>query len=420
MPRIRPFAAFALLAASLPAQQQKHIAYPERDILSPFRMPGETYAPPDKLFALLRQMRAIADDAASRKSFDDAGREVVDDERWRRLRDEAVRLGIDAGYLASIMRLSKNADDRATAFYAAFLCDNVDYVLNLVAHIPGEPVQRTREAAMPRAAAFARANLVRRYGQLTDEQKRALTLPKPGTPEAKAAGITRGPRDEDHLHTLRLVPFFQLLDRDDPLDQAQALWFLDQVFQVRGDLALLWLEPVLPRLRQLLQSEDERVREHTIALLATVGPADLPRPALDAPATELHAWAEKAEKALFPPIRNYNDTVVQMHPSPERDAVLAAGRKALEGDSLGETARGKTKDGMPYRGFRVAVVPDALQPLAIPAEAVITSINGVPVATSSEVLTTVRTLLDKLGHPRVLVVEFVAKGETHAIEYRIL
>src|SRR5690606_24876960 len=119
----------------------------------------------------------------------------------------------------------------------------------------------------------------------------SLALPKPGSPEAKAAGITRGPRDDDPRHTLNLVPLFQLLDVDEPLDQAQALWFLSQVFTVRQDLALIWLEPMLPRLRQLLISDDIKVRMQAIGAFAAIGPADLARPADDADNKALLDWA---------------------------------------------------------------------------------------------------------------------------------
>lgn len=416
--------ALALLSIALPvaapAQQQKHIAYPQRDILSPFRSPAEVHAPPDRLFALLRQMREIADDPNSKKTTDQDGREIVDDERWRLAKREVDLLGIDAGYLATLMRFSKSADDRAVAFYAAFYCTNIDYVLNLVSHIPGEPWQKTREAMLPRAVAFARAHLTRRYGQLSDQQKRALQLPQPGSPEARAAGITRAPIDDDPLHTLNLVPFFQLMDTDEPLDHAQSLWFLSQVFSIRQDLALAWLEPALPRVRQLLIGEDKRVREQALALLQTIAPEDLAKPAADADTAALLDWAKAAEKGMFPPIRNLNDAIVQMQPSPERDAVAAAARQAIDASGTGETAFGKAKDGLPYRGFRINALPEALKPLALPQGAVITAINGVGVTDAASLKATVVDLLDKLGHPRRLFVEYVSGGDRHAIEYRFL
>lgn len=414
---------FALsVGAAAAAQDPKPIAYPQRDILSPFRAPAEVYAAPDKLFSLLRRMRALADDLGIRREFDAEGREVLDHDGWRLLRQEVDRIGIDASYLAAILRMSKNADDRATALYATFFCKQPDYVLNLISHIPGEPERKAREQAFPRAVAYLKAHLRKRFGDLSAEDKKTAVqaLPQIGSPAAKAAGITRLPRDEDHLHDLRLVPFFQLLDLDDPLDQAQGLWFLTEVFLIRGDLALLWLEPALPRVRQLLVADDARVREQAIGLLHTIGPADLRVPAATEEPAALQAWAELAVRALFPPIRNLNDTIVQLHPSPERDALVAAGVQALEGDSLGEATFGKTKDGMAYRGFRVARVPDGLKALAIPAGAVITAINGSPIEGSASLLRTIKEQLALLKHPRNLLVEYVLDGSSRAVEYRIL
>jgi hypothetical protein len=319
------------------------------------------------------------------------------------------------------MRLHKNPGDRATAFYAMFFVDNPDYVVNLIAHIPGEPVRETRQAAMPRAVEYLRVNLRRRFGDLTPEQKAEVerALPKVGSPEAKARGVVRAPRDEDHLHDIVLVPFFQLLDLDDTLDQAQGLWFLSQVFAMRPDLALLWAEPSLGRVHQLLMSESQPVKEQAIAFFKAIGPAKLRPPPTDDPRA-LQQWASEAGRALFPPIRNLNDTIVQLHPSPERDAIAAAAVKALETSAIGDPVTGQGKDGKYYRGFRVITVPEELKALAIPAEAVITTVNGVGVTDAATLLKTVSDQLRKLGHPRRLFVEYVRGGVQHAIEYRVM
>jgi hypothetical protein len=244
-------------------------------------------------------------------------------------------------------------------------------------------------------------------------------MPQPGSPAAKAAGITRAPRDEDQLYSLRLVPFFQLLDLDEPLDQAQGLWFLKEVFLLRRDLALAWVEPSLPRLRQLLASDDAAVRAQAIGLFAAIGPKGLPSAPID-DARALQTWADTAARALFPPIRNLNDAVVQIQPSPERDALMAAGTKALATSAIGDAFSGRGKDGQYYRGFRVITVPDELQALAIPAGAVITTVNGVGITDAASLLATVQKLLDTQKHPRQLLVEYRLGDEQHAVEYRLL
>lgn len=401
-------------------QEEKHVAYPQRDLLTPFRAPADVYAPPDELFRILRSMQALADARGAKKDFDADGREVVDDDNWRLLRGELAKKGVDAGYLAQIMRLNRNAADRATAFYAAFYASDVDNVFNLIGHIPGEPERKTREAALPRAIAFLRANVNRRFGDLGDERKEAIrkALPEPGSPVAMERGIVRGPVDEDYLHQLPLMPFFQLLDVDAAIDQAQGLWFLKETFLARKDLALQWLEPALPRVHQLLRSQSPQVREQAIGLVQAIGPKDLRQPPDDA--TELVAWAKEAAKEMFPPIRNLNDTIVQLFPSPERDAIVAAGEAALRASNIGDPVNGQRKDGTHYRGFRVARVPDELKVLAIPSEAVVTTVNGAPVSDAASLLQAVRQQLASKSSQHKLFVEYVLRGESHAVEYRVL
>lgn len=414
-------AAAAVLLGPCRGQEPQHVGYPERDALSPFRRPVDVYAPPDELFRVLRAMQTIADRPGAATSFDADGREIVDDEGWRALRADAMRIGVDGAYLAQILRLHKNVADRGTALYGMFWSDNVDHVLDLIAHIPGEPERALRERALPRAIEYLRVHLRRRFGDLGDEHKQALldAMPEPGSPVARSRGITRLPVDADHLHDLRVVPFLQLLDQPAALDQAQALWFLAQVFELRPDLAQRWLEPSLPRVRQLLTADDENVRDQAIALFAAIGPRDLAAAPLDDPRA-LQTWADAATKVLFPPIRNLNDALVQIHPSPERDALAAAATEALETSAIGDPFSGRRADGTWYRGFRVVTVPEALRPLSIPPGAVITTVNGVAVEDAQSLLRTVRQQLTLRGHPRTLFVEYLQDDKPHAVEYRLL
>jgi hypothetical protein len=410
----------ACLCGLLEAQEPKSIGYPQKDALSPFRNPTDVYAPPDEVYRLLRVMQTIAEAPGALKKFDADGRETIADKRWQQARAELAHKGLDAGYLAQIMRLNRNAVDRATAFYGAFYCANVDHVFELIAHIPGEPERRTRELAMPRAIEFLRANLKRRFGDLSKEGQEALAaaLPKPGSPEAKAKGLGRAPTAQDYLHSLTLVPFLQLLDVDTAIDQAQALWFLKETFAIRPDLALLWLEPSLPRVRQLLLSPAADVQQQAIGLVQAIGPKDLKAPPAEPEA--LLEWADLAAKSLFPPIRNLNDTIVQMHPSPERDALAQAARAAVATSAIGDPFTGERKDGTKYRGFRILTVPKELAALAIPPLAVVTTVNGVAVIDAKTLLATVTDQLQQLRHPRRLLVEYVFQGEPRAIEYRLL
>ena len=426
---VRPFAVLPLFAAATllamlpsaaPAQERKVVAYPQRDELSPFRKPAEVHAPPEELFRLLRIMQERADSGRHAKRYDDSGREMIDDDAWREAYRQVYALGLDAGYLAQILRRQAHAPDRMTALYGSFYVASPGYVIELIEHIAGEPDRNIRQAMLPRAVEFLRKNLRRRFGDLAEDQKQELlkALPQVGSPEAKARGIQRAPQDGDTMHTMRVVPFLQMLDLDDTLDQAQALWFLTEVFQLRGDLALMWLEPSMPRVRQLLQSPSKAVREQAIALLAVIGPPDLRR-APDDP-SDLQVWADEASKGLFPPIRNLNDAIVQLHPSPERDSIVAAAVNALETSSIGDPFVGQRANGQWLRGFRIARVPEALKPLAIPAGAVITTVNGMPTKDAAELLQVVRQQLATQKHPRRLLVEYALKEADFAIEFRIL
>jgi hypothetical protein len=410
---------FCTLCLPLFAQDPKTIAYPQRDLLSPFRAPKDAYPPQEELFRLLRIMEHLADDPRTPKSFDAEGREVVDDPRWKQASKDLAKLDLDAGMLAQIIRLNRHAPDRATAFYAAFRVLKPGDVIELIQHIPGEPLRQTREKAFPRALEFLRKNLARRFGDLPKEQRDDIVaqMPKPGSPAAKSRGIVRLPDDADTLHTLRVIPFLQMLDLDEAIDQAQALWFCKEVFTLRGDLALMWLEPALPRVRELLLSESAEVRKEAIGLFQVIAPKDFKAPPTEP--RELVDWADQASKALFPPIRNLNDTIVQLHPSPERDAVIAAGIEALQTSAIGDPFRGQGADGQWTTGFRVLRVPELLKPLAIPVNAIVTLVNGVVVTDGPSLLATVKSQLELAKHPRTLFVEYVLDGKPHAVEYRV-
>ncbi|MEC7727001.1 MAG: hypothetical protein VYD05_15870, partial [Planctomycetota bacterium] len=121
----------------------------------------------------------------------------------------------------------------------------------------------------------------------------------------------------------------------------------------------------------------------------------------------------------FPPIRNLNDAIIQLYPSGERDAIVDAAIAALENDSIGDPFRGQGDDGKWYAGYRIARVPEPLAPLAIPAGAVITSVNGVTVDSGAALLAVVKKLAGR-PRPTRLLVEYVRKSARYAIEYRIM
>jgi hypothetical protein len=300
-----------------------------------------------------------------------------------------------------------------------FWAGNPAHVFNLIAHIPGEPERRARELAYPRAIAYLRANLGRRWGDLSDDQKAAMNLPPPGSPAALAAGIKHAPRDEEHLYGIDLRPFFQLLDLDSPQDRAHGLWFLKECFMVRKDLAAAWLEPALPRLRQLLTSEHRAERQEALGLVAAIAPRDLPQPGPDADRERIAAWTESVLRAAFPPVRVISPGLVLLHPGAERDAMARAGRDALRGESIGDAVSGTTRKGEFYRGFRVGRIPDELQVLPLKAGAVITAVNGMPIDDGRHLLSVLENLLAPKAQVS-LVVEYLFDGEPKALQIRVL
>jgi hypothetical protein len=424
-----PVASLLAIAAAAAQNVKAPAAYPERDILSPFRKVDEIVAPPDKVMAQFRIMRSIADSAPVIKDFDKSGREIVDDDRWRAARAELTRLHIDAGHLAQVIRGSRNADDRDLAFYGMFYCTGVDDVLNLISHIPGEPVAQTRAKAYPRAVAFLRATIGQKWGDLSNEDRQVVlrNMPAPGSPAAMAMGIKRAPRDEDTLHQINLRPFFQMLDQDGAVDQAQALWFLKECFMVRRDLAAQWTEPALPRIAQLLESDDAAVRNEAAGLLLAIGPKDLKALPADADAAARREFVRRAGRALFPPIRPLSAGLLLLLPSPEREALFAAGRQALADGSIGETVTATDGDQRPFRGLRIDRVPAELEVLRIPVGAIVTAINGTPVVDLAQVkkaLASAFETRDASGGTRQLsagrvVVDYMLDGKPRAMEYRV-
>ena len=167
-------------------------------------------------------------------------------------------------------------------------------------------------------------------------------------------------------------------------------------------------------------SGDDEVQEQAIALLRTIGPENLPEAPADGDAAALQAWAETAIRNLFPPIRNLNDAIVQLHPSAERDAIAEAGIAALANSSIGDPFRAQDAQGKWYAGFHVMRVPDALKPLAIPVDAVITAVNGLPTPDAAALLALVRRICQGEHRPLRLMVEYRLDGESHAIEYRVM
>lgn len=396
--RICTFGVLAALGAcpALPAQRYEG--------LRPFRRPHQQVKVPAELFTQLRKMLEIADSPGAVLRYDENGREVCDDPAWRQAYERARPLLKNmGGYLGIILRDSGNPEHRRLAAYGAFYLENIEHVFQLLAFLPGEPERRTREEGYRRAIAFLSVHLPR--------NREAAKGDEAGAPPAGR----RPPHPGEPRYHLNTFPFLCLLELDDPRDQAQGLWFLAEVMRIRPDLAPSILEEARPHLEDLVFSEHDDVRRQAERFVRAADPRHRPAP-IDTSRERREAWLQAVLDTVLPPIRKISDGLVEIHFGDKLDRLVAVGRAALEADALGGPEQGRLRSGLGYRGFRIARLPRPLDELGLPLEAVITAINGQPVATAAEILDAVRLWT---RHRRALLVEFVHRGRQRAVEFRL-
>jgi len=405
-----------LLAASAASQA-------DRDILSPFRDPDQDYPPPDAVYAALRTMKNVAEGPGrDALSYDPDGREVCEHPAWSRaFRDlgDAMRQGYE-GDLAQIMRRSRSAEDREIAFYGAFYGTNVPDVINLISHIPGEPERRIREQALPRAIAYLRVHLQRRFGDLSADQQKALRDQRPavGSPAAKARGITEDYTDETWLFGLNVKPFLELLDAEAPLDRAQALWFFKELMFIRPDLAHDWLRPQAPRIRRAATSPSDAERNEAFGLIAALDPEKRSPPGPDATEDEIHAWLDTVLEDVFPPVHRVSSGLVHLYPGRLRDRIVAAGQDVLRRGAMGRFVAERLPNGEYYRGIELNPLPEPLDELGFPTGAVVTAVNAQAVTKEAQLLDFLTKALQ--GGTHTFVVEYVRNQKVHAVEIRVI
>ena len=101
-PLIALLIAAALTGIAAAQSPNAEVAYPERDILTPFRECSEIVAPPSKVLAQLQIMRAIGEAEGSAREFDADGREVVDDAQWQAAREIRIQPGSVSGFFVPL------------------------------------------------------------------------------------------------------------------------------------------------------------------------------------------------------------------------------------------------------------------------------------------------------------------------------
>ncbi|MEZ5966451.1 MAG: hypothetical protein R3F56_21625 [Planctomycetota bacterium] len=403
----------ALMRAQTPRPVHVVPMRPQFEYLRPFRVPDKNLQPPLELYDHLRTMQAIVRAPGSYKiEIDREGREVCTSPAWRDARDKAevaaARMG---GYLAVVCQESGSAADRGLGFYGAYWVDSIQDTIAIMSLIPGEPVASIRADAMQRALAFLRVQLAKNRGGSSDP--RAPSPTEYAGNEATGSRVFNNP--DAPLYDFDVNPWCALLECKEARDQAQGLWFLSELVKIRKDQGPPTLALVQTLLPATLTHSEAEVRKQARAYLAAVDPETRPVPADDAPAEQVRAWLEAIVYDVFPPIRRISSGLVELYPSADLDRVAATGKDLLSRDAIGSTASG-TVNGLYYRGFKLQRLPDPLDRLGLPTDAVVTHVNGVPVTDSKGLLQTIELFV---ARRQTLIVEYVAKEQQKALEFRL-
>lgn len=358
-----------------------------------FRRPSKTVETPTDAMADLQVMLQLAREHGTR--IDDRGREVCDHPVWQTRRQSLEQKMFNlATFFGQILLDSNNPNDRRLAAYGTFYLDDPHHVFQLITFFAQEPDRSIRETAFKRSIDYLRVYLPR-DARVDDEA--SATAPRP-------------------LYTLAAYPYLDLLKLEDPRDQAQGLWFLGQVMEIRPDSGTAILRESRARVRELLVSDKDLVRRHARAFVRYSDPKQRTVPEDDATDEALLAWIDEITDELFPPIQRVSGGLIDLYPSDELDRAARVGREALTTKEIGETASGKLSSGLFYRGYRINRLPEPLDKLGIPIGAVITSINSQPVSNAKKILEIAERSLEA-GH-RILV-EFVFGGQSMVMEYRL-
>jgi len=373
----------------------------------PFRNPGRNLEAPEELFRELRKMQAIAPGPDSPGvSFDDQGRLRCDHPEWRAAYDRLLQLRYDPGYISLVIRESASAVDRETAFYGAFYGPKVEHTFNLIHHIPGEPVRRIRVLGYQLAIEFLRIHLASKA-----EGDLQVWL----TTRVGPAG-DKGPRPESDLYQLDLTPFLALFEVGNEIDQAQVFWFMKECALIRPSLATSFLGQSEDYLRTRVTSKNDLLRQSALEFLATVDPKQRDIPQGKSEPGQIQAWIDDVVYLRFPPIRHVNAGLTDLYQSEDLDRIIAKGKQLLADGSLGDPFNGTLAKSGPYRGLRLATLPDPLPMLGLKVDFVITAINGEPVGSCAEIL---EVLTRQLETRREFMLFFVDQGREKARKFRL-
>ncbi len=385
------------LVSLLPAQLE-NFANQKFEGLLPFRKPTRELEVPTDFYHDLQIMKRYADAGKFPVSYDAEGREVCDHPEWLKARDR-VR-GHDpnmGGVLGVILRDSGNPSDRGVAAFGGFYLEKIEHTVHLMAFFPGEPDRQIREASYARAIEFLKVHLPKNREEKGSE--------KPSDQKVFPA------------YMLNTWGFIGLLALDSESDQAQGLWFLRNVMEIRPDTARGIVEDARTHIPRLLASGKDIVRKEAMAFVKAADHKRRGVPPADAGPEAVTVWFQKVVDDLLPPIRRISQGLIDLYPSDQLKEIVEAGQSALKRKAIGAPSSGKLRAGLFYRGFRLARLPSPLDQLGLPIDAVITQINGYPVATGKDVLNTIQEQLK--AKKKSFVVEFVQARKARALEYRL-
>ena len=397
------------IAGAVAQSGDKPSSPPPRDWRLPYRTFEKPIDPPPAAYSALSTMLRIRDNAQPHQvRFDDEGREVVDDPNWLKAREELESEFLDAGLLSIVLRKSTVYADRRIAFYGMYYVSSPQTVFAMIGHIPGEPAQRLRTEALPRAIEFLRVHLPSKVdGDLAEWNKikvgpAAQKPPRPGT----------------FSYTFDPFPFHAMLEVDEPFAQAQSLYLLASIVEARPIAADGILDGAQHRVPALLCSEDSEVARLAYDLVRLCDPSEQEPPPRDAEAKTLLDWFDGVIYRVFPPIRPISSGLIEVWPSKDRDQIAEVGAQALREGTLGAATHGKTNDGAHYSGFRIDHLPEPLDLLTIETGSVITSIDGNATTTAEDVLNALKIAIE--AGKKKLFVQLVHHGRPLAMQFHLL
>ncbi len=280
-----------------------------------------------------------------------------------------------------------------------------------------------RHQSLAHALPWLRKNVATRLRDLTENEQKAVVraavgTAEPGSPAALAAG-TRTPRPDEFLWQMNLKPWFELIELKEPRNQADALWLLTNLIDVRPSTGREILDALHLRLLQLLHSKDAQVRDlaYELAITLAVREPSVQPPEDRNDIAAVNTWFSELLDAVFPAIESVHEGFFVLRTGEELDTMMAQARELFRGESLGKPASETSPDGQRLWGFRLERTPAPMDQLGFVPGVLILSIQGTPVRDHESILKT----LESVAKVRAtILVEWSDAGVIKVHEYRVV